>query len=170
VHTSQQLGRGIADDVDLLTWLHGRIWPYESHMTEEDSYLSTLLCGIELIHSGVTCFAEAGGQHVPGMARAVQRLGIRACLARSTMDSGEGLPQLWAAETTDSCLQIQEDLFEQYHGSAGGRIRIWYGLRQILNASDSLLLRTKAAADKHKTGIHMVTIFHPHRMRVIRSS
>jgi cytosine/adenosine deaminase-related metal-dependent hydrolase len=108
VHTSQQLGRGIADDVDLLTWLHGRIWPYESHMTEEDSYLSTLLCGIELIHSGVTCFAEAGGQHVPGMARAVQRLGIRACLARSTMDSGEGLPQLWAAETTDSCLQVRD--------------------------------------------------------------
>jgi cytosine/adenosine deaminase-related metal-dependent hydrolase len=53
VHTSQQLGRGIVDDVDLLTWLHGRIWPYESHMIEEDSYLSTLLCGIELIHSGV---------------------------------------------------------------------------------------------------------------------
>lgn len=54
VHTSQQLARGIADDVNLLTWLHGRIWPYESNMTEEDSYLSTLLCGIELIHSGVS--------------------------------------------------------------------------------------------------------------------
>lgn len=54
VHTSQQLARGIADDVDLLTWLHGRIWPYESSMTEEDSYISTLLCGIELIHSGVS--------------------------------------------------------------------------------------------------------------------
>lgn len=53
VHTSQQLARGIADDVDLLTWLHGRIWPYEATMTEDDSYLSTLLCGIELIHSGV---------------------------------------------------------------------------------------------------------------------
>lgn len=53
VHTSQQLGRGIADDVDLLTWLHRRIWPYESNMTEDDSYISTLLCGIELIHSGV---------------------------------------------------------------------------------------------------------------------
>jgi cytosine/adenosine deaminase-related metal-dependent hydrolase len=54
VHTSQQLARGIADDVDLVTWLHGRIWPYESHMTEEDSYASTLLCGIELIRSGVS--------------------------------------------------------------------------------------------------------------------
>jgi len=37
-----------------MTWLHGRIWPYESHMTEEDSYASTLLCGIELIRSGVS--------------------------------------------------------------------------------------------------------------------
>jgi cytosine/adenosine deaminase-related metal-dependent hydrolase len=54
VHTSQQLARGIADDVDLMTWLHGRIWPYESHMMEEDSYASTLLCGIELIRSGVS--------------------------------------------------------------------------------------------------------------------
>lgn len=37
-HTSQQLARGLADDVDLLTWLRERIWPYESNMTEEDSY------------------------------------------------------------------------------------------------------------------------------------
>ena len=44
VHTSQQLGRGLGDDVNLLTWLHDRIWPYESNMTEDDSYISTLLC------------------------------------------------------------------------------------------------------------------------------
>lgn len=56
VHTSQQLARGIADDVDLMTWLHERIWPYEASMTEEDSYISTLLCGIELIRSGVSNF------------------------------------------------------------------------------------------------------------------
>lgn len=55
----------------------------------------------------MTCFAEAGGQHVPAMARAVEELGIRACLTRSTMDSGEGLPSSWAAETTESCLQVK---------------------------------------------------------------
>ncbi|EFJ04925.1 hypothetical protein SELMODRAFT_431949 [Selaginella moellendorffii] len=155
VHTSQQLGRGIADDVDLLTWLHKRIWPYESSMTDSDSFLSTLLCGIELIRSGVTCFAEAGGQHVPAMARAVELLGIRACLTRSTMDSGEGLPSSWATETTDSCLTAQEELYKSLNGSAGGRIRVWFGLRQIMNATDALLLRTKEAADKYNTGIHM---------------
>ncbi|XP_035821767.1 uncharacterized protein [Zea mays] len=105
VHTSQQLARGIADDVDLMTWLHGRIWPYESHMTEEDSYASTLLCGIELIRSGVTCFAEAGGQFVSEMARAVELLGFRACLTKSTMDCGDGLPPNWSCCSTDDCIQ-----------------------------------------------------------------
>ncbi|RLN01084.1 uncharacterized protein C2845_PM06G28560 [Panicum miliaceum] len=102
VHTSQQLARGIADDVDLMTWLHGRIWPYESHMTEEDSYASTLLCGIELIRSG-----------------------------------------------------LQKELYEKHHKTADGHIRIWFGLRQIMNATDRLLLETRDVAQKLNTGIHM---------------
>ncbi|KAJ0039308.1 hypothetical protein Pint_23770 [Pistacia integerrima] len=181
VHTSQQLARGIADDVDLMTWLHDRIWPYESNMTEEDSYISTLLCGIELIHSGVTCFAEAGGQHVTGMAKAVELLGIRACLVQSTTDSGEGLPASWAARTTDDCIQVvrnlfydlsnfymteanfltsrmqsQKQLYEKHHNTADERIRVWLGIRQVMNSTDALLLKTRDAARELKTGIHMV--------------
>lgn len=155
VHTSQQLGRGIADDVDLMTWLHGRIWPYESNMTEEDSYISTLLCAIELIHSGVTCFAEAGGQHVSGMARAVELLGLRACLVQSTMDAGEGLPASWVTRTTDECIQLQKELYNKHHNTADGRIRVWFGIRQIMNSTDRLLLETRDAARQLKTGIHM---------------
>ncbi|KAK2993582.1 hypothetical protein RJ640_030889, partial [Escallonia rubra] len=157
VHTSQQLGKGIADDVDLLTWLHDRIWPYESNMTEEDSYISTLLCGIELIHSGVTCFAEAGGQHVTGMARAVELLGLRACLAQSVMDHGEGLPASWGIRTTEDCIQSQKELHKKLHDTADGRIRIWLGIRQIMNSTDRLLLETKDTANELKTGIHMVS-------------
>ena len=58
VHTSQQISRGVGDDVDFITWLHKRMWPYESNMTEEDSYVSTLMTSLELIRSGVTSFAE----------------------------------------------------------------------------------------------------------------
>ncbi|KAI3977217.1 hypothetical protein MKX01_035947 [Papaver californicum] len=155
VHTSQQLGRGIADDVDLMTWLHKRIWPYESNMTEEDSFISTLLCGIELIHSGVTCFAEAGGQHVSGMARAVELLGLRACLVQSTMDCGEGLPEKWGVQSTDSCIQSQKELYAKHHNTADGRIRMWFGIRQIMNATDKLLSETRDAAKELSTGIHM---------------
>ncbi|XP_038896084.1 5-methylthioadenosine/S-adenosylhomocysteine deaminase-like isoform X2 [Benincasa hispida] len=155
VHTSQQLARSIADDVDLMTWLHHRIWPYESNMTEEDSYISTLLCGIELIHSGVTCFAEAGGQYVSGMAKAVELLGLRACLTQSIMDCGEGLPAPWADITTDDCIQSQKELYKKYHNTADGRIRVWFGIRQIMNATERLLIETRDNALELETGIHM---------------
>lgn len=61
VHTSQQISRGVGDDVAFITWLHDRMWPFESNMTEEDSYISTLMCCLEQIRCGVTAFAEPGG-------------------------------------------------------------------------------------------------------------
>ncbi|XP_059656614.1 uncharacterized protein LOC132303396 [Cornus florida] len=170
VHTSQQLARGIADDVDLITWLHHRIWPYESNMTEEDSYISTLLCAIELIHSGVTCFAEAGGQHVSGMARAVELLGLRACLTQSTMDFGEGLPTSWTKLTTHDCIQSQKELYKKHHDTADGRIRIWLGIRQIMNSTDRLLLETRETAEELKTGIHMHVAEIPYENEVVMDS
>lgn len=154
VHLSQQLARGLADDVDLLTWLRRRIWPYESSMTLEDSYISSLACCLELIRSGVTCFAEAGGQEVDGMGRAVREAGLRGVLSRSTMDSGDGLPAKWA-ESTDACLENQVRLLETWHGAADGRIRVWFNVRTIFNASDDLLVRTKQLADQYRVGIHM---------------
>lgn len=154
VHTSQQLGRGLGDDVGLLTWLYERIWPYESNLTEEDSYVSTLLCGIEQIRSGVTCFAEPGGQFVDSMGRATTELGLRGILARSTMDMGEGLPSRWE-ESTQQTLDVQVANYERWHGKAQGRIRAWFGLRTIFNNSDALITRTKALADRYGVGVHM---------------
>ena len=46
VHTSQQISRGVGDDVDFITWLHDRMWPYESNMTEAHSYRSTLMTSL----------------------------------------------------------------------------------------------------------------------------
>lgn len=154
IHTSQQLGRGLADDVDLLTWLRGRIWPYESSLTVEDSYVSSLMCALEQIRSGVTCFAEAGGQHVEGMARAVTELGIRATLSRSTMDMGDGLPIPWQ-ESTQQLLDTQISNYEKWHNTADGRIRMWFGLRTIFNNSDELVVQSKELADQYGVSVHM---------------
>lgn len=154
VHTSQQLARGLADDVDLLTWLHDRIWPYESSMTEEDSYISTLFCAAEQIKAGVTAIAEPGGQFVSGMAKAVEEAGIRAKLANSVMDCGEGLPKDWQHSTEEELNRQEEDI-QRFHGTADGRIEVWFGVRTIFNATDELLLRTKELADRYGVGIHM---------------
>ena len=44
------------------------------------------------------------------MARAVELLGLRACLTESIMDSGEGLPANWGMRTTDECIQVGPNL------------------------------------------------------------
>ncbi|MFQ9511088.1 MAG: amidohydrolase [Lachnospiraceae bacterium] len=154
VHTSQQLARGLGDDVNLLVWLHDRIWPYESNMTEEDSYISTLLCCAEQIKAGCTSIAEPGGQFVSGMVRGVTEAGIRAKLAKSVMDSGEGLPKSWQ-KTTQEELDIQLDNIKKFHNTADGRIGVWFGLRTIFNCTDDLIIRTKELADQYNVGVHM---------------
>jgi len=154
VHTSQQLARGIADDVDLLVWLIERIWPYESSLNYEDSLISSLACCVELIKTGVTTFLEAGGQFVDAMVEAVDKCGLRACLTASIMDCGEGLPEKWR-KSHKEYIQFQEDLFQKYNDTSEGRIKIWFGLRTIFNNSDELIVETKQLADKYRTGIHM---------------
>ncbi|MEG0136799.1 MAG: amidohydrolase [Cetobacterium sp.] len=154
VHLSQQLGRGIADDVDLLTWLRERVWPYESSFDYEASLISSTACCAEMIKSGVTTFLEAGGQYVEAMAEAVEKMGLRAGLSKSVMDQGEGLPSTWV-KTADQELEAQKELFDKYHNTADGRIKIWFGLRTIFNNSDDLIVRTKKMADELETGIHM---------------
>lgn len=154
VHTSQQISRGVGDDVDFITWLHKRMWPFESNMTEEDSYISTLMCCLEQIRAGVTSFAEPGGQFVSGMAKAVTEAGLRAKLAKSVMDCGEGLPEIWQ-RTTEEELDQQIDDLNKYHNTADGRVQVWFGLRTIFNNTDDLIVRTKELADKYGVGVHM---------------
>lgn len=154
VHTSQQISRGVGDDVDFKTWLHERMWPFESNMTEEDSYISTLMCCLELIKSGVTSFAEPGGQFVSGMCQAVAEAGIRGKLAKSVMDCGDGLPEIWH-KTADEELETQLEDFKKFHNTADGRVQVWFGLRTIFNNTDDVIVRTKALADKYGVGVHM---------------
>ena len=113
----------MGDDVDFMTWLHKRMWPYESNMTEEDSYVSTLMTSLELIRSGVTSFAEPGGQFVSGMARATAESGLRGKLAKSVMDCGEGLPAVWQ-KTTQQELDEQVADLERFHNTCDGRVQV----------------------------------------------
>ena len=154
VHTSQQISRGVGDDVDFITWLHKRMWPYESNMTEEDSYISTLATCLEMIKTGVTSFAEPGGQFVSGMCRGVAKSGLRAKLAKSVMDCGDGLPKVWQ-RTMEQELEQQVLDLEKYHNTSDGRVQVWFGLRTIFNNTDELCIRTKELADKYGVGIHM---------------
>lgn len=153
-HTVQQLGRGLVDDVDLTTLLYQRVFPYESSMRPEDSYVSTLLFGIEQIANGTTTFADAGIQHEEPTVRGIVELGIRAALCRSVTDAGEGLPDGWKLPA-EECLARQEEAHQRHHGASGGRVRWWLGLRTLFNNSDEVVGLTADAARRLGTNVHM---------------
>ena len=152
VHTTQQLGRGIADDVNLITWLHDRVWPYESKLDYNDSLLSALACCTELIRSGVTTFLEAGGNFVEAIIEAVGQSGIRACVCKSILNYGYSVDE---SISTDRLIDEQRILFKNFNNSFNGRVKIWLGLRTIFNNSDDLIMKTKKLANELNTGIHM---------------
>lgn len=54
--------------------------------------------------------------------------------------------------------QSQKELYKKHHNTADGRIRIWFGIRQIMNATERLLIETRDNAIELKTGIHMVLL------------
>ncbi|CAN1794409.1 5'-deoxyadenosine deaminase, partial [Linum perenne] len=51
--------------------------------------------------------------------------------------------------------QYQKELHDKHNNTADGRIRVWFGIRQIMNSTDRLLIETRDAARDLKTGIHM---------------
>src|SRR5438093_5321601 len=71
VHNTQQLGRGLADDVDVPVQLLERLYGYEKEMTPEDAYWAALLCQLELIKAGTTCFIDPSSYYPGETARAV---------------------------------------------------------------------------------------------------
>ena len=86
MHSTQQLARGLADCVFLPTWIHDRLYPWEDALSEEEVYLSTMACCIELIRTGSTCFDDPGGYNMHMAVKAVIETGLRAqaVLGRST--------------------------------------------------------------------------------------
>jgi cytosine/adenosine deaminase-related metal-dependent hydrolase len=84
-HLAQSLLRGLAEELSLHSWLCDRIWPLEANFGPDDGYVGARLTIAEMLKSGTTCFLEAMLTHRSGfhnVARAVDEMGIRACLVR----------------------------------------------------------------------------------------
>jgi 5-methylthioadenosine/S-adenosylhomocysteine deaminase len=58
-HAAMTLMRGLADDLPLMTWLSGHVWPAEGrHVSDEFVYDGSLLACAEMLRAGVTCFND----------------------------------------------------------------------------------------------------------------
>lgn len=94
-HAAMTLFRGYADDLPLMEWLEGHIWPAEERLEEEDVYWGTRLACLEMIRTGTTRFWDMYW-HPDATARAVRDAGLRAVIGAPLIDLGDpgGTPAL----------------------------------------------------------------------------
>ena len=57
-HVAMTFLRGVADDLPLMDWLNGHIFPREKHLTAELVYAGSLLGCSEMTRTGTTTFAD----------------------------------------------------------------------------------------------------------------
>ena len=81
--------------------------PFESSLTSEDLYAEAKLFCLENLKAGTTSFGESGGPHMEGTAQAAIETGIRGCIARSTMDYGEFIPDIMKTSAEETVSQTK---------------------------------------------------------------
>ncbi len=147
IHSVQSLGRGIADDTELLDWLFDYILPMEATLTAEEMEVAARLGYLELVESGTTTAIDhLSVAHADRAFEAAGEMGIRGRLGKVLMDqrSPEGL-----REDTDEALAETERLIREYHGSHGGRIRYAVTPRFAVSCTEECLRGSRELADAY---------------------
>jgi len=147
VHSVQSLGRGIADDTELLDWLFDYVLPMEASLSAEEMRVAAELGYLEMIESGTTtCVDHLSVAHAEAAFEAAGEVGIRGVLGKVLMDkdSPDGLQEDTAAGLAES-----ERLIERYHGSYGDRVRYAVTPRFAVTCSEACLRGARDLADAH---------------------
>lgn len=153
VHLCQTLFRGLAEDLPLLPWLRGRIWPLEAAHDPDSLRASAELSVLELLLGGTTTVLDMGTtRHHGTVFEVLEETGLRAASGKAMMDEGDGVPEALLETTLDS-LRESFDLAERWDGAAGGRLRYAFAPRFVLSCSD-VLLREIVALAKQRYLLH----------------
>jgi cytosine/adenosine deaminase-related metal-dependent hydrolase len=148
IHSVQSLGRGIADDTELLDWLFDYILPMEASLSAEEMEVAAKLGYLEMIESGTTtCVDHLSVDHADEAFEAAGEIGIRGILGKVMMDrrSPRGL-----LEDTSDALEETERLIQKYHGSFDDRIRYAVTPRFAVSCTEECLRGARELADKYE--------------------
>ena len=152
-HFYQWMTRGWAFDCTLFGWLT-TLYPVWARLTPEDVEAASAVALGELALSGCTTAAD---HHyvVPGgddsvfdaIARSARRIGIRAHIARGSMDLGEskgGLPPDSVVEELDAILASTQSVYERLHD--GERVTITVAPCSPFSVTPELMSESAALA------------------------
>jgi 5-methylthioadenosine/S-adenosylhomocysteine deaminase len=148
IHSVQSLGRGIADDTELLDWLFDYVLPMEASLSAAEMEIAAKLGYLEMIESGTTtCVDHLSVAHADEAFEAAGEIGIRGVLGKVLMDqrSPDDL-----REDTQEALDESERLIRQYHGSFDDRIRYAVTPRFAVSCSEECLRGARELADAYE--------------------
>jgi 5-methylthioadenosine/S-adenosylhomocysteine deaminase len=116
-HTPMTLMRGYGENMSLQSWLTERIFPFEAKLTGDDVYYAMLLGIAESLRFGIVSTTDMY-YFCDRMAEAVLASGTKNNISRGiACFTDEDLEDLAAYRESKS-------LFETYHGSGNGRVRV----------------------------------------------
>ncbi len=149
-HMGQTIFRGTAEAMLLQEWLEQDA-PILRRMTAEDVYWSSLLACCEMLHAGVTTFADMF-LFESAVAQAAVDSGMRAQIAQGILErfSEEDLGRGAAEDQIAASVACAEE----WHGAAGGRITARLAPHALYSLSPSTLDGLLVEAKQHGFGIH----------------
>jgi 5-methylthioadenosine/S-adenosylhomocysteine deaminase len=152
IHSVQSLGRGIADDEELLDWLFDHVLPMEASMGADEMRAAADLGYLELVESGTTTAIDhLSVAHADAAFEAAGDAGVRALMGKVLMDkdSPDGL-----IEDTDAALAETEELIREYDCAHDGRIRYAVTPRFAVSCTEACLRGCRELADEYGVRIH----------------
>ena len=124
-HADQALLRGLGDQHHWIPFLDDIIEPWLTRRDPTDGVLANTLAMVEMLRSGTTCFVSPNvdpRDDYDALSAAVERVGIRAVLGRFCIAGGDS--ELDAHARVDAACEVMS----RWHGSADGRLSMWFGL------------------------------------------
>jgi 5-methylthioadenosine/S-adenosylhomocysteine deaminase len=154
-HVAGAVFRGLLEDRP--DHFYGFALPMEAYLTPETVYRISRVGVAELLLAGCTVMNDMF-HDAAQTARAVAELGIRAQLAHKVFDAD--LPGIGAGRREYHLgqglarLERNIELYQRWHGEAGGRIEVRFGLHAPDTCSPQLQAWIRDQAAAHAAGVH----------------
>ncbi len=147
-HAPMSLLRGLADDLPLMEWLNGHIWPAEAnHVCPEFVQAGTELALAEMLLGGTTCFNDM--YFFPEVtARAAAAAGMRASVGMIVI----GFPSAYAA-SAEEYIDKGLALHDEFHNHP--LISTAFAPHAPYTVPEPLLERVRVLADQLELPVHI---------------
>ena len=153
-HSPMSFLRGLADDLPLMEWLKGTIWPLEQKWISEAFVRDgTELAVAEMLRGGITCFNDM--YFFPEIsARVAVQSGMRSCIGLIVID----FPSAWA-QNSNEYLSKGLSLYDELRNES--LVRPAFAPHAPYSVSDDALKKIHMYSEELQIPIHM----HVHETR-----